>query len=94
MQTTKELIDKQRELLNWLEMRLNDLESFDKYNQIKAEIKALESSLSESGKGLGKGDAKDIFLKQIDDKKENDFLKRQQNKLRTCNGIDTDYGQH
>ena len=39
----KVISEKQEELINWLEMRLNDLESFTKYNQLKSELNILKS---------------------------------------------------
>jgi hypothetical protein len=39
----KKIIEKQAELIDWLEIRLNDLDSYDKYNQIHAELAALQA---------------------------------------------------
>lgn len=34
---------KQDEIINWLEMRLNDLDSFDKYNELRSELAQLKA---------------------------------------------------
>ena len=39
------IIAKQKELINWLEIRLNDLDSFDKYNELTSELSALEKEV-------------------------------------------------
>lgn len=40
-----EIIEKQEKLIDWLSIRLNDLDSFDMYNQLTFDLNRLKSEL-------------------------------------------------
>lgn len=44
----EELIKKYEELIDWLSIRINDLESYDKYNKLISEINDLKEKLNEN----------------------------------------------
>lgn len=47
-----EVEKKQEELIDWLEVRLNDLDSFDEYNKIRFELSTLENIRALSGEKI------------------------------------------